>query len=84
MVRVCAREKNAGWGCGLKPVTQCVYLTVKKKSLCVIKDCMSVRACMVQMGLLHFSSSASLFFSFRTLLAQDKCVFVCIEALVYI
>lgn len=59
----------------------CVFDSEKKKSLCVIKDCKSVRACMVQMGLLHFSSSVSLFFSFQTpQTAQDKCVFVCIEA----
>lgn len=77
MVKVCAREKNVGWGCGLKPVTHCVCLPVKKKkSLCVIKDCHSVRTCMVQKGLLHFSSSALLFFSFQK--EKQKSVCLCV------
>ncbi len=55
----------------------CVFAS-ENRSLCVIKDCHSVRTCMVQKALIYISSSALLFFSFRTPLAQDKSRSVCL------
>ncbi len=55
----------------------CVFAS-ENRSLCVIKDCHSVRTCMVQKAFIYFSSSALLFFSFRTPLAQDKSRSVCL------